>query len=156
MTYRGAFFLAVVLMSSPTASRAAAQASSVETDVNRAVDELFASFTKGDSTGFLSHYSSLVTVYRDGANVADPQTHLRNFARNVTQIRVYALEWNRREVQVLGSDVALFAGEFKETLSTPGSSDRRDYQVAWTALLRKIEGSWRIVHEHTSHARQPR
>ena len=32
-----------------------------------------------------------------------------------------------------------------------GSEKRIDARVAWTVLLKRISGTWKIVHEHTSH-----
>ena len=158
MISKGRVFAVAALWSVVCFNRAVAQIPepSVESTIQQTVDQLFNYFKTGQGTRFRELYARDISVYKDGAFIADPQAYLISFSQGISQLDVHTLIWTRREVHVLTDDAAVFAGEFKETISSSASSEPRDYQVVWTALFRKIDGAWRIVHEHTSHVRPSR
>ena len=124
---------------------------SVEEAVHRFVDQTTEYFKTQQGAKFAEQYAPDLTACKDGMWIADTSAYVAGFGEAVSQLHVHALTWTRRQVYVLAPDAAVFAGEIKLTTSSGSSEERRDYQVAWTLLLRETGGKWKIVHEHTSH-----
>jgi len=127
------------------------QEQSVEAAVQKSVDQTIEYFKTQQGAKFAEQYAPDLTACKDGTWIADTSAYVAGFGESVSQLHVHALTWTHRQVYVLAPDAAVFAGELKETISSGSSEERRDYQVAWTVLLKRIGGKWKIVHEHTSH-----
>jgi ketosteroid isomerase-like protein len=127
------------------------QDQSVEAAVLESVDLTIEYFRTQQGAKFVEQYVPNLTASKDGAWIVDTSAYLTRFGQAVSRLNVHSFTWTRRQVYVLAPDAAVFAGEFKETISSGSSEERTDAQVAWTLLLKRINGKWRIVHEHTSH-----
>ena len=141
----------VVTTEAGDAALGQSQEQSVEATVQASIDQTIEYFKTQQGAKLAEQYAPDLTACKDGRWIADTSAYVAGFGEAVSQLRVHALTWTRRQVYVLAPDAAVFAGELKETISSGSSEERRDYHVAWTILLRRIGGEWRIVHEHTSH-----
>jgi ketosteroid isomerase-like protein len=127
------------------------QEQSVEAAVQESVDLTIQYFRTQQGAKFVEQYAPNLTASKDGRWIVDTSAYLTRIGQAVSRLNVHSFTWTRRQVYVLAPDAAVFAGEFKETISSGPSEERRDAQVAWTLLLERISGEWKIVHEHTSH-----
>jgi len=153
MTRTGASLVVVGFLTgiSSPAALGQLQERSVEASVEEMVDQTFEYFRTQQGAKFAEQYASDLTACKDGRWIADTSTYLAQFGQGVSQLHVHAFAWKRRQVYVLAPDAAVFVGEFTETISSGSSEQRTNAQVAWTVLLKRISGKWKIVHEHTSH-----
>jgi len=127
------------------------QGETTEAAIQRTVDQTIDYFRTQQGARFVGQYAADLTACKDGAWIADSKAYLDEFRDAVSHARVQAFTWTRHQIYVLAPDAALFAGEFKETVAFGPAEHPRDFQGAWTILLKRIKGQWRIVHEHTSH-----
>jgi ketosteroid isomerase-like protein len=153
MTRTGAILVIIGLLSGTLSAAAHRQSyeQPVEAAVQESVDQTIEYFKTQQGAKFAEQYAPDLTACKDGKWITDTSAHVARFGEAVSRLHVHALTWTRRQVYVLAPDAAVFVGEFNETISSESSEERRDFQVAWTLLLRRISGKWKIVHEHTSH-----
>ena len=153
MTRVGASLVVFGLLSGmpPSVAYGLSQDQSVEAAVLESVDQTIEYFSTQQGTKFAEQYAPNLTASKDGRWIVDGPAYIAGFGQGVNRLHVHSLTWTHRQVYVLAPDAAVFAGEFKETISSGPSEERTHAQVAWTLLLRRISGEWKIVHEHTSH-----
>jgi len=145
--------LLVVLLTAVLPYQALGQSrdQTLEGAIQRTVDQTIDYFRTQQGAKFVGQYAADLTACKDGAWITYSKAYLDEFRDAVSHARVQAFTWTRRQVYVLAPDAALFAGEFKETVAFGPADKPSDFQGAWTILLKRIKGEWRIVHEHTSH-----
>ncbi len=128
------------------------QEQSVEAAVQESVDQTIEYFRTQQGAKFAEQYAPDLTACKDGRWIADTTVYLEEFGQAVSETQVHALSWTHRQVYVLALDAAVFTGTLNVTIPFGSSEEPAGIQVAWTILLKRISGKWKIVHEHTSHA----
>jgi beta-aspartyl-peptidase (threonine type) len=101
----------------------------------------------GDIPGFMEHYwkSDELTFNSGGKTTRGWQATLERYqSRYPTPEKMGTLEFNECEVFPLGESAALVLGQWKLTREPDPIGGN------FSIVFRKIEGHWRIVHDHTS------
>lgn len=137
---------AVVLAS---AGASPASPSDVASAVRLLLDAQVESWNRGDLEGFMAGYwRSPDLVFCSGATVTRgwDETLARYRKRYQSEGREMGrLRFDGIEVIPLGEDAALARGAWRLTMR-----DGHEPQGLFTLLLRRLDGAWRIVHDHTS------
>jgi uncharacterized protein (TIGR02246 family) len=119
--------------------------------VRSLLDAQVAAWNRGDLEAFMAGYwHSPELVFCSGAVVskgwdATLERYRKRYqaeGREMGRLRFESLE-----VQLLGPDAAFARGEY--WLRT---SDGKEPHGRFTLILRRLDGAWRIVHDHTSSA----
>jgi ketosteroid isomerase-like protein len=117
--------------------------------VRGVLDAQVEAWNRGDLEGFMAGYwRSPDLVFCSGATVTKgwDETLARYRKRYQSEGREMGrLRFDGVEVIPLGGDAALARGAFR--LRT---SDGKEPHGLFTLLLRRLDGAWRIVHDHTS------
>lgn len=134
-----------------------ADSASVAQSVIRMLQASSASWNAGDLDGFLDDYwpseqltfsgASGVTRGWDGVRERYERTYWAPGAQR-DSLRFQALE-----VMALGEDHALALGEY--ILYRPEEEGRVTSTGYFSLVLRRVEGAWKIIHDHTSAAPSP-
>jgi uncharacterized protein (TIGR02246 family) len=127
------------------------QEQSVEEAVHSFVDQTIEYLKTQQGEKFAGQYAPNLTATKDGRWIADTRAYITEFGEAVSEIRVHAFTWMHRQVYVLAPDAAVFVGVASVAASFGSSDEQEPYDLAWTLLLKKRNGKWKIVHEHTSH-----
>ena len=142
MSRPAAALLAVVSLSIVASAEGPATARSV-------LDAQVAAWNRGDLEGFMATYwRSPDLVFCSGgtvtkgwdATLARYRQRYQSEGREMGQLRFDGIE-----VIPLGEDAALARGAWRLRLT-----DGQEPHGLFTLLLRRLEGAWRIVHDHTS------
>jgi beta-aspartyl-peptidase (threonine type) len=117
--------------------------------VRGVLDAQVEAWNRGDLEGFMAGYwRSPDLVFCSGATVTKgwDETLARYRKRYQSEGREMGrLRFDGVEVIPLGADAALARGAFR--LRT---SDGKEPHGLFTLLFRRLDGAWRIVHDHTS------
>jgi uncharacterized protein (TIGR02246 family) len=141
---------ALALVAALAAGLPAARADD-EADVRAVLDAQVAAWNRGDLEGFMAGYwRSPELVFCSGATVtrgweATLERYRKRYkseGREMGRLRFEALE-----VERLGADSAFARGEYWLRMS-----DGQQPHGRFTLILRRLDGAWRIVHDHTSSA----
>ena len=139
--------LACLLVAGATASLAAEPSPSVA--VRALLDAQVEAWNRGDLEGFMAGYwRSPELVFCSGATVtkgwdatlARYRKRYRSEGREMGRLRFDGIE-----VIPLGADAALARGAWHLTMG-----DGKEPHGLFTLLLRRLDGAWVIVHDHTS------
>jgi ketosteroid isomerase-like protein len=118
-------------------------------DPRSVLDAQVEAWNRGDLEGFMAGYwRSPDLVFCSGATVTKgwDETLARYRKRYQSEGREMGkLRFDGIEVVPLGDDAALARGAWRLAMS-----DAKEPHGLFTLLLRRIDGSWRIVHDHTS------
>ena len=143
---------ALALASALAAGAATPAASADDTAEVRAVlDAQVAAWNRGDLEAFMTGYwRSPELVFVSGAAVTKGweatleryRKRYRSEGREMGRLRFEAIEIER-----LGADAAFARGEYRLHMS-----DGQQPHGRFTLILRRLDGAWRIVHDHTSSA----
>ena len=113
------------------------------------LDAQVEAWNRGDLEGFMAGYwRSPDLVFCSGSTVTKgwDETLARYRKRYQSEGREMGkLRFDAIEVIPLGEDAALARGAFRLHLA-----DGQEPHGLFTLLLRRIDGAWRIVHDHTS------
>ena len=147
MTPRRAALAFAVAVASAVAS--SASPTSVPTAARAVLDAQVEAWNRGDLEGFMAGYwRSPDLVFCSGATVTRgwDETLARYRERYQSEGREMGrLRFDGIEVIPLGEDAALARGAWRLTMR-----DGQQPHGLFTLLLRRIDGAWRIVHDHTS------
>jgi len=118
--------------------------------VRAVLDAQVAAWNRGDLEAFMAGYwRSPELVFCSGAVTKGWDATLERYrkryqaeGREMGQLRFESLE-----LQLLGPDGAFARGEYWLRMS-----DGKEPHGRFTLVLRRIQGAWRIVHDHTSAA----
>ncbi|HEY7915287.1 MAG TPA: nuclear transport factor 2 family protein [Blastocatellia bacterium] len=144
----GLFIAASFLFTSSQASSAGLQGAPDEKAIKDLLARQVEAWNRGDLEGFMTAYSksSDLTFFSGQTSVSGWQTMLdRYHARYKADGREMGrLEFTDLRVDMLGSQNALVRGRWHLKMKTeqPGG--------LFTLIMRKINGEWRIIHDHTS------
>jgi beta-aspartyl-peptidase (threonine type) len=118
-------------------------------DVRSVLDAQVEAWNRGDLEGFMATYwRSPDLVFCSGATVTKgwDDTLARYRKRYQSEGREMGrLRFDSIEVLPLGEDAALARGAWHLVMA-----DGKEPHGLFTLLLRRLDGAWRIVHDHTS------
>ena len=140
--------VAVLAAASALASVAAAQGPGA-TAARSVLDAQVEAWNRGDLEGFMATYwRSPDLVFCSGGTVTRgwDETLARYRKRYQSEGREMGrLQFDAIEVIPLGEDAALARGAWRLVMT-----DGKEPHGLFTLLLRRLDGAWRIVHDHTS------
>jgi beta-aspartyl-peptidase (threonine type) len=140
--------VAVLAAASALASVAAAQGPGA-TAARSVLDAQVEAWNRGDLEGFMATYwRSPDLVFCSGGTVTRgwDETLARYRKRYQSEGREMGrLRFDGIEVIPLGEDAALARGAWRLVMT-----DGKEPHGLFTLLLRRLDGAWRIVHDHTS------
>jgi ketosteroid isomerase-like protein len=122
---------------------------SVDAEVRAVLDAQVAAWNRGDLEGFMAGYwRSPELVFLSGGTVtkgwdetlARYRRRYRSDGREMGRLRFDGLE-----IVALGSDATLARGSWRLQMR-----NGEEPHGLFTLVLRRIDGAWRIVHDHTS------
>jgi beta-aspartyl-peptidase (threonine type) len=127
----------------------ASPSSPVAAEVRAVLDAQVAAWNRRDLEGFMAGYwRSPDLVFCSGAEVTKgwDETLARYRRRYQAEGREMGrLRFDAVEVVPLGGDAAFARGAWRLVVG-----DGREPHGLFTLLLRRLDGAWRIVHDHTS------
>ena len=141
---------AAVLMALATAPASAAPAAEpAATGARLVLDAQVEAWNRGDLEGFMAGYwRSPDLVFCSGSTVTRgwDETLARYRKRYQSEGREMGrLRFDGIEVIALGEEAALARGAWRLRMN-----DGKEPHGLFTLLLRRLDGAWRIVHDHTS------
>jgi uncharacterized protein (TIGR02246 family) len=148
MRAAGALALTAALAAAPGATAAHADDTA---EVRAVLDAQVAAWNRGDLESFMTGYwHSPELVFVSGAAVTKGweatleryRKRYKSEGREMGRLRFEAIE-----VERLGPDAAFARGEYWLRMS-----DGREPHGRFTLILRRLDGAFRIVHDHTSSA----
>ena len=152
MTRRGAIALAFSLALALALARPAASSGSpddVAAGARAVLDSQVEAWNRGDLEGFMAGYwRSPDLVFCSGATLTKgwDETLARYRKRYQSEGREMGrLRFDGIEVIPLGEDAALARGAWRLRMG-----DGKEPHGLFTLLLRRLDGAWLIVHDHTS------
>ena len=125
----------------------AAQGVAPAADINHLLSEQAAAWNRGDIDAFMEYYwkSDQLTFSSGGKTTRGWKATKDGYKRRyATRQQMGKLAFDQLEVTPLGSEAALVLGRW--------TLDREQEPVGgnFSLVLRRIDGAWRIVHDHTS------
>ncbi len=149
---RVALIGAALLPDAPALAREAAPSDSIEAAVRRLLQDQQAAWNRGDLEAFMAGYwESPDLVFSSGGRVQRGwRTVLERYrATYGTGAELGRLTFSDLEVHPLGGDAAWALGRWELDLAGGRAGG------VFTLVLRRLEGGWRIVHDHTSSGPDP-
>ena len=103
-------------------------------------------WNRGDIEGFMATYwkSERLTFSGGGQTTRGWQATLDRYKKNYPREKMGTLHFDGLETTLLASDVAQVLGNWHLDLN----GEKKDGN--FTLIMKKIEGKWRIVHDHSS------
>ena len=142
-------FVAVLAAAAALGSLGAAAEGPAPPTARSVLDAQVEAWNRGDLEGFMATYwRSPDLVFCSGSTVTKgwDETLARYRNRYQSEGREMGkLRFDAIEVIPLGEDAALARGAFRLVMT-----DGKEPHGLFTLLLRRIDGAWRIVHDHTS------
>lgn len=139
---------AVAVLALALASAAAAEGPGAAS-ARAVLDAQVAAWNRGDLEGFMAGYwrsPDLVFCSGDTVTKGWDETLARYRKRYQSEGREMGrLRFDGIEVIPLGEDAALARGAWRLVMT-----DGKEPHGLFTLLLRRLDGAWRIVHDHTS------
>src|SRR5262245_838659 len=105
-------------------------------------------WNKGDIAAFMEHYwkSDELTFSSGGQTTRGWQATKDNYLKRYpTRQQMGKLTFSKLEITLLGSDAALVLGQWQLAREMPLGGN-------FSLVLRRMEGRWLIIHDHTSRA----
>ena len=117
-------------------------------DVRAVLDRQMQAWNRGDIEGFMEGYwhSPDLTFFSDDTTVSGWEETLGRYRKRYQTggNQMGRLEFRDLKIELLGSSAAFVRGRFHLTMSGQEATG------LFTLTLRKLAGSWKIVHDHTS------
>ena len=120
----------------------------LKNEIRSVLDRQVIAWNKGDLEGFMEGYwnSDQLSFYSGATRTSGWQTTLNRYRGRYQSAgsEMGALTFSDLEIEMLSSTSAFVRGNWKlkMTNSEPGG--------LFTLIFRKLNGKWRIVHDHTS------
>lgn len=122
-----------------------------EADIRQRIDEMVAAVRAGDLERTMSIYAPDIVSF----DIVPPLQHAGAAAKGKNWADVFAmyqlpLGYEIRDLRITVGDGVAFGHSLNRIGGTLKNGNRTELWVRWTACLRKIAGSWLIVHDHVS------
>ena len=122
-----------------------------ELTIRRRLDALVEAIRGMDVDGATAIYAADIVSF----DVEPPLQHLgagakRTNWRNVFSMYQPPLEYEMRDLAIVAGDGVAFAHGLVRIGGTLKSGEKTGHWLRSTMCLRKVEGAWRIVHDHVS------
>jgi beta-aspartyl-peptidase (threonine type) len=122
--------------------------------VKTVLDEQVAAWNAGDLDRFLATYwdSDELTFFSGGTISKGHKAVAARYRKNYRAEgkEMGKLTFSDREVVLLGPDAAMARAKWKLV------TKKETVEGLFTLVLRKLDGGWKIVHDHTSRAEPPK
>ncbi len=141
---KGILISALIL--SLTLPLAAIQKSQVERELIRIHDLQKKAWNEGNIEGFMAHYwkSKKMTYQSGDTRLMGWDALLQRYKKVYPKGNMGTLEFSDLIIHVLSDDSAYVLGKWK--LKAAGWTK----QGLFTTILKKMEGGWKIIHDHSS------
>ena len=121
-----------------------------EAEIRQRIDELGAAIRAMDLDGLRSIYAEDIVSF----DIEPPLRHVGVDAKLKNWSRVFSayqgLDYEIRDLTVTVGDGVAFGYSLNRISGRLPDGRDSSYWVRWSTLLRKIDGAWRIVHDHVS------
>ena len=124
-----------------------------ELTIRQLLEERELAMRARDAARLVSHYAPEIVLF----SLAPPLRHAGPDVLNPDGLRRWfsgfdgAIEYEIRDLMVTADGDVAFCHSLNRLSATPrGTHEKFDLWFRATVCLRKIEGEWRIAHEHTS------
>jgi uncharacterized protein (TIGR02246 family) len=122
-----------------------------EVDIRRRIDELLAAIRSMDLERMMALFAPDIVSF----DFEPPLQHVGVAAKRKNWAGVFAtyqrpLGYEMHDLKITaGADVAI-VHSLNQISGTLADGSRSEIWIRWTAGLRKIDGAWRIAHDHVS------
>ncbi|MFG1813687.1 YybH family protein [Kribbella sp. NPDC049174] len=121
-----------------------------EVDIRERIDTLVESVRTRDLDGIKTMFAPNLVSF----DIEPPLRHLGAEAKWNNWIKVFtvytALDYEIRDLTVQVSGDLAVAYSLNHISGTLQTGDKNDYWLRWTAVFRKIDGTWLITHDQVS------
>lgn len=155
-TYISTIALTAMLVAcKPAVTDAPAAAAPTAEEAAKIVDDAEASFTSGDASKIMAHYTQDAVFFDPGYNEpTNDRATATKWAEGFVALKPTAYSPGNRMLQVLGTDTIISSGV--GTMDATGPKGPAKMPLRYTNVYRKqSDGSWLIVHEHLSSLPKP-
>jgi ketosteroid isomerase-like protein len=122
-----------------------------EADIRQRIDTLVAALHAMDLEGAMALYAPNIGSF----DLGPPLQHLGAEAKRKNWVEAFAmyqppLGYEMRDLTITVGDDVVFGHSLNRISGTLQNGHRTDLWLRWTACFRKIDGNWRITHDHVS------
>ena len=122
-----------------------------QADIRRRIDELVNAIRAMDLDGAMSIYAPDIVSF----DIVPPLRHVGAEKKRKQWVDAFAiyqppLGYETHDVTIAVGDDVAFGHSLNRVSGTLKNGRRSDFWVRWTACFRKINGNWRIAHDHVS------
>jgi len=141
------FCVAVLFLTIPVFAQSTKEVSRIKADVTAVMDEQAAAWNRGNIDAFMSGYwNSSELVFVSGDTVTRGwQPTLDRYKKNYnSREKMGTLKFSDLEIDVISKNAAVVLGSWSLRRSNDNPKGK------FTLIFRRLNGGWRIVHDHTS------
>jgi uncharacterized protein (TIGR02246 family) len=147
------FALAMLCVAAAGAAvNGAQQRGGAETAIRAVLDAQVEAWNRGDLEGFVAGYwkSEQLTFVTSRGVTRGWQGLLERYKRSYPDAKAMGrLSFNELEITVLSRDAAVVLGRWQL------GREKDQPQGHFTLLMRKVDGAWRVAHDHTTSFASP-
>lgn len=139
--------MAVLFLTIPVFAQSTKEVSRIKADVTAVMDEQAAAWNRGNIDAFMSGYwNSSELVFVSGDTVTRGwQPTLDRYKKNYnSREKMGTLKFSDLEIDVISKNAAVVLGSWSLRRSNDNPKGK------FTLIFRRLNGGWRIVHDHTS------
>jgi len=139
--------VAVLFLTIPVFAQSTKEVSRIKADVTAVMDEQAAAWNRGNIDAFMSGYwNSSELVFVSGDTVTRGwQPTLDRYKKNYnSREKMGTLKFSDLEIDVISKNAAVVLGSWSLRRSNDNPKGK------FTLIFRRLNGGWRIVHDHTS------
>jgi len=131
-------------------------ASSEEGAVTACVNRLFEHYKKFAPEARARVFTdNVISFYSDGEVLDGPKAHADDYVAVAKIERDFTFKWTPQRIEIR-RDLAWTVGELHWASVLVEGNQPRSRTVRSTFILRKVDGQWRIAHEHSSKYAEPK
>lgn len=125
---------------------------STETAIGKLIDEQAKAIHSKDAKAALSLYAPDSVIF----DLAPPLQHANTGAASERELNAWFATWQgpigyeTRGFSITASEDLAFAHGFVRITGTKVGGEHNDLWIRQTICLRKVNGAWKITHDHTS------
>jgi len=123
-----------------------------EAEIRKVIDGQAKAIHDKDAKAALSHYAANSVVF----DLAPPLQHTNSGAASEKALKDWFATWQgpigyeTRDFSITEADDLAFCHGFVRIKGTKVDGERNDLWIRQTICLKKIDGAWKIAHDHTS------